>query len=320
MKDTEYAFAVAKIRANENNLIKASALDSAIVAETFKDAIKIFVDAGFSELDEYDVDTALSYRMRRAFNLIYDAAPDKKCLDFLIVKNDFHNLKALLKGLVANVDTGNFLLLPTVNDVDTLKKAVNEKKFDLLSPVFRIAVKEAYDVLTETLDGQSCEAILDRACLETSVLLAKDLGDEFAIKFCERLALLTNFKICLRAIKTGKDEKFYKSAVADVCDKQKLIDKALDGIESFKEYVSFCGYGDLAEAVDVSYAAFEKLIDDRMLECVNNAKFTSFGISPLVAYYFASDSETKNVRIVLSCKKNGISSEIIRERVRKLYV
>ncbi|MBQ1545725.1 MAG: V-type ATPase subunit [Clostridia bacterium] len=56
------------------------------------------------------------------------------------------------------------------------------------------------------------------------------------------------------------------------------------------------------------------------MECVNQARYTAFGIDPVVAYYIARDAEIKSARIILSAKKNGLSNDVIRERVRTLYV
>ena len=56
------------------------------------------------------------------------------------------------------------------------------------------------------------------------------------------------------------------------------------------------------------------------MECVNKAKYTAFGIDPIIAYYVARDAEIKTVRIVLSAKINNLPADVIRERVRTLYV
>ena len=72
----------------------------------------------------------------------------------------------------------------------------------------------------------------------------------------------------------------------------------------------------IAESSKKSFAAFEKCIDDELIGYVRDAKYHSLGVSPLVAFSLACDNEIKNVRIVLSCKKNGFGEENIRERVR----
>ena len=50
---------------------------------------------------------------------------------------------------------------------------------------------------------------------------------------------------------------------------------------------------------------------------MTEAKHTAFP-DPLVAYYNAVETETKN-RVILSAKLNGFSAETIRARVREVY-
>ena len=49
------------------------------------------------------------------------------------------------------------------------------------------------------------------------------------------------------------------------------------------------------------------------------AAMSAFGPDPLAAYYNAVETETKNVRVILSAKLNGFSAETIRARVREVY-
>ena len=57
-----------------------------------------------------------------------------------------------------------------------------------------------------------------------------------------------------------------------------------------------------------------------MIELCRSAKYEFFGFAPIAAYYFAKTTEIKTVRIVLSAKLAGVPNDIIRERVRDLYV
>ena len=323
MKDTEFAFAVAKIRSNENKLLSHAVMDSLVGADSYDDCIRILSEAGYGDFSSKDSDVILAEKQKEAFNLIYDSCPDKSCIDFLIVKNDFHNFKAILKCLVAHDDRMDELLLsPTVCDKELAKKAVMQKQFDLLPKLFSETCAKAYDVLTRTLDGQLCEIILDKACIESMITLAKDSGDEFSISLAEKMAAVSNIKIALRCIRTGKDAEFMKQAFANcsLIDADKLTEASLSGEQALMEYASFVGFAAVASKIPLGYAAFEKECDDILIDCVKDAKFKALGIAPVVAYYFASESEIKTVRIILSCKKNGFGADIIRERVRKLYV
>ena len=323
MKDTEFAFAVAKIRSNENKLLSSSVMDSLVGAESYDECLQILTESGYGNFSSEDSDKLLSQKQKDAFALIYESCPDKSCIDFLIVKNDFHNFKAILKCMVAKDDRMESLLLtPSVCDVSLAVRAITNRQFNLLPKMFSEGVAKAYDVLTRTLDGQLCEVILDKACIECMVLLAKESGDDFSISLAEKMAAVSNIKIALRCIRTGKDSEFMTNAFAkcSLIDTSKLVSVCLDGVDALCEYTSFVGFPSVAGKIPLGYAAFEKECDDILIDCVKDAKFKALGIAPVVAYYFASESEIKTVRIILSCKKNGFGADIIKERVRKLYV
>ncbi len=323
MKDTEFAFAVAKIRANESKLLSESTLEAAINATSYAETVKAFNDAGYADFSSYDEQQILSQKQREAFELILTSAPDKMCINFLIVKNDFHNFKAVLKCMLSSKEVSyDYLLSPSVVEKDTAVKALTERRYDLLPECFRESVMTAYDVGTRTLDGQLVEVILDRASVECTLYFAKESNDDFSIKLANNMAALSDIKIALRCIRTKKDVDFMKQAFArcDILDCDKLCEVCLDGEQALAEYVKYLGFAGVSEKIGEGYAAFEKACDDCLIDYVKDAKFHCLGIAPLVAYYFASESEIKSVRIILSCKKNGISGNIIRERVRKLYV
>ena len=322
MKDTEYAFAVARIRSNENKLLSSATVESAITASDYNEALRVFSDSGYADFSSGDEDKILSEKQREAFELIYSSAPDKKCIDFLIVKNDFHNFKAILKCMVQNKHCEDLLLTPSMVDTKLAVKAITEKQFDRLPAEFKDAVERAYDVLVTTLDGQLCDIILDKACLEMTVKLAKESGDEFSVLLANKMTALYDIKIALRCMRTGKDEQFVNSCLAkcDVLDTSRLAEAALGGEDALAEYVKFLSFPTLAACIGSSYAAFEREMDDILIESLKDAKYRCLGMAPLAAYYFAVENEIKTVRIILSCKKNGMSNETIRERVRKLYV
>lgn len=322
MKDTEFAFAVAKIRSNEFRLLTSASIDSLITAQSYNECLKILADAGYEGFDKYGEDVVLSKRQGEAFELVFSSAPDKHCLDFLIVKNDFHNFKAILKSKVSGSDYSKLIVSPSCVSPEVVSRAVDEKDFSIVGEDFAVILKDAYNILTETMDGQRLEIFLDRKCLEFSVMLAERSKDEFSLSLANLMCATADIKIALRCIKTCKDKAFVSDALADcnLLDKNRLIECCSLGETELTQYIINVGFKSVAECIAKGYAAFEKQCDDILVEKISIAKYQSLGIAPLVAYYFAMDAEIKTVRIILSCKKNGMDSEKIRERVRVLYV
>ena len=95
---------------------------------------------------------------------------------------------------------------------------------------------------------------------------------------------------------------------------------ALSGMDSIIEYLNGSGYAEGAQALKESPSAFERWCDNRIIQTIKPQKSNPFSVGPLVAYVIARENEIKTVRIILTCKQNGLSDDSIRERVREMYV
>jgi V/A-type H+-transporting ATPase subunit C len=322
MKETEFVNAVATVRAYETKLLNSADVENLISAQSFDDAVKMLNDRGFADFENRDENEVLSEKQIEAYNFLQNISPDKHILDFLIVKNDFHNIKAFLKALVSENDPKKYYIFPSVTDVDLIEEAISEKKFDILPLYMKEFVEEGYDLITRTLDGQLLDVYLDKASLEATLKFAEDTDCDFAKKLAETLVATANIKIATRCVKTGKDIDFLQRVIAEckTLNKKDLIKATLGGMKDLYEFVEKSEYSNLADKLEISLTAFEKAVDDTIIEYVKRAKYQSFGPNPLIAYYLAKEAEIKTVRIILSCKYNGLSDDKIRERMRNLYV
>lgn len=323
MKDTEYAFAVARVRAKEPFLLHEGELQQMISAPGVDGVLHLLEDKGWDTAGAGDDPNGmLREETEKMWRLLMEIAPKKEELFFLVARNDFHNAKAALKALISGQSPKGFYLSPYTVEPEELRLAVENRAFGRLPREMEDAVKAAYDVLVETTDAQLCDIILDRAALEATVSRARAAENKTAVRLAELLCVTSNLKIALRAAGTGKTEEFLLRALCDTgeLNRTALAAAAARGTEELLHYLAETPYREGAEKMEESPAAFEKWCDDLLLGVVEGARLKSFGPDPLIAYYIARDSELKTVRILLSCKKLGLSPDKIKERVRRLYV
>ena len=91
-------------------------------------------------------------------------------------------------------------------------------------------------------------------------------------------------------------------------------------MEAIYQYLSLTVYSDAVSALKESPSAFERWSDNLIIKHISPQKYNPFTISPLAAYILARENEIKTVRILLSGKRNDISDDSIRERLREMYV
>ena len=322
MKKNDYLFAVASVRAKENSLLKQGDLEQLINIEDYKKAVLFLNEKGYELPETSEYSKVLDDELEATWNYIYSAAPEAEALRALIVKNDFQNLKDILKAEIIRESADKHFVKPSVIEPEKLKEAVSKRDFSELPEFIFAPAQKALEIITTTGSGQLCDAVLDKGALEAIIYFASLDGDNVLKEFAEEYVSCADIKTAYRAVKTGKNSVFISSSVAKTSklDVDSLVSSASEGMEGFLEYLVSAGFSDYKDALDVGASAFEKYCDDKILSVIKKAKMTAFGASPLAAYFIAKETELKCIRIILSAKLSRVSGEIIRERMRELYV
>lgn len=323
MKDTEYTFAVARIRANETRLINRNELEQMIAAPDVHAVLQLLSDKGWDTAGApEDTDRMLRRQTQALWQLMEEAAPDIRALTFLLAKHDFHNLKAALKCTVSARAPEPYWLEPATVPPADIWAAVCARRFGSLPGEMQSAAQEAYDLLVRAGDSQRADSLLDRAALEAVRSRAAGSGSDFAGQIAERICAAANLKIALRAACTGRDERFLQAALCEceTLNKHALAAAAARGRQELAGFLSQSAYAGCVPAAAGGFAAFEKWCDDMVFSRLEGARLVSFGPAPLIAYYIAREREIQNIRILLSCKRLGLPAERIRERMREAYV
>lgn len=314
MKDTHYATAVARIRMNENYLMSADDVNRLIGAKSKADAVSIIADSGLCKRSGDDID--FKRELSDMWELILSVAPEKHEFDFLLLDNDFHNLKTALKAVIANEDADNLYLTPSVVPVADIENAVKTQKFGVLPDYMSKPLKKAYDLITENGDGQLCDAVLDSA-FATAILKLTKTSNTFVKGLADLMCDSIIMRTAVRCAKMKKDEEFMKIAIApsNTLNKNSLIQSAQKGVDAVKDYLLKTDYSKIAKALDVSLSEFERECENMLSDYCESAKLTAFGPAPICAYIIKKSAQIKTARIVLTCKSAQMSEEDIRRRI-----
>lgn len=314
MSGTNYANAVGAIRAMEGSLLTRNDIDQLIGARTGQDLKAMLASKKNSDTPQST--------MAEIWALIQNYASDSEELKILLYRNDFHNLKAVIKALIHNRDPKLYYIEPSNITLDTLKEAIGKKEYEILPGYMRETASEAYDMVTETFDGQLSDILIDRSCLETMNSRAAELGNDFMQEYAGLTTVCADIKTAYRSSVMKKTYPFIEKALCGCpkLEKDSLARAAAEGTESLFAYLENTSFSDGAALLKSSPAQFEKWCDDILIEHAEKARMTAFGIEPLAAYYIAKEAEIKNLRILTVCKECGTDNETITERMRKLYV
>ncbi len=320
MRETEYAYAVARIRSNEVSLLTSADMEQLMAASDYAAAVRILADKGWDIPEKGEKFDIAERELSKAWELIAESAPDASLLEALVIGNDFFNVKAAVKCVFSDREPSECYVYPCITDTELITKAVTENDFDILPEFLAKPALEAYEAVSKRESGQLAEIIIDKAALEARIEYAGKAASGLLLRIAELYAAAANIKTALRCRKTGKSRDFALEAMCGCkTDNGELYANA-GSTDSMAEYLLTTEYAFLSDSVKKGFTAFEKQCDNSVVSWLESAKYETFGPDPLVAYYYAKQAESKNVRIILSAKASGIPAQAITERVRDIYV
>lgn len=318
-----YEFSIGSVRAKENSMLTNADLAHMLSVTTSDELCRFLRDKGYG--DGNDVEEIIENHSQKMWDYLKSVAPDFDIFAPFLYQNDIHNLKAVLKGTMVSRDYNSLLIAPNTINTDTLKKAVENRKFSLLPDWLAKPADNAYEVIAHTSDARLCDAILDKAVMNEMLLASTKLGSKFVAEYFKTTVFYNNVKIAIRSAKTGADKEFLEQALCDVegFSKSAVINGAVKGNDALLDVLSKCSDYNCSSAIDEykkSPSAFEKFVDDKLItmakECCKRA---SEGAEPLMGYLIGSEAEKKVIHIIDCGIRTKSGEEIIRERLREIY-
>lgn len=327
-----YAYAAGRIRAREIKLLDKSRFDRMLEAQSAEEAYKVLAEAEYglgteSIKNVYAFEALLADEMKKTYALLSEIAPDSQVVEAFKRRYDYFNVKVLLKAELSNQDVPPILVETGVFSASEIVRIIRERDYEVLSPVMREAVLEVYDVFSRTRDPQAIDLILDRASYRQFYNDLKDIRNSFVNELADIIVDTTNIKMFVRARTLKKSLAFIQKILLNggKIDKNLYFSNSDKPVGDFINGLNKTEFGaellnGLKMKENASIQALEKAFDDYIMKYMHRAKLVTIGIEPVIAFLFAKEAEIKNVRIILTGKINGLSSQIIRERLRMIYV
>ena len=318
----DYIYAVARVRSHELTLLNRAFMEQLLQSVSEGEALRLLQERGWGAAGMDGAQT-LEAEREKTWALVSELCGEESgLLDLFLYENDYHNLKAAVKETcTAGEHPGIYAKRGTVSG-EALERALAARDFEAVPERLRETAREALDVLLQTRDGQRCDCIVDRAALTAIRQAGRDSGSALLARYGELTAAAGDIRIAARGARTGKQLAFLQAALApcDSFDVQALAQAAAEGEDALADFLRHTPYGEAAEALKASGAAFERYCDDVVIRMIRPQLFNSFGPDPLAAYLLARETEIKSVRMILTGLRVGLSPEQIRGRVRETYV
>ncbi|MEE8703586.1 MAG: V-type ATPase subunit [Olsenella sp.] len=322
MRDTEYIFAVARIRVLERNLLTDDDIRQLCGMPDVKSVVSYLADKGWGDGNgQVGPEELIGQEQDKTLHLMHELRVDPVVFEVLSCPKYYHNVKCAIKEICSSTEVRRaYYDLPGFGE-EELKKAFAENDLSKLPEDMRKAASRAFDVMSSTGDGQWCDVILDKACL---VQMRKDAyasKSKILVDYVEANVSSADIKIAFRAVRTGKDLHFLQEALAPCrdLDVKRIALSAVKGEGDLRAYLEGGRFKEAVEALEASNSEFERWCDNQLIDALRPQKTNSVSVGPIVAYDLAKENELRNVRIIVTAKANGFSEQETLERMREMY-
>ncbi|MQN00846.1 MAG: V-type ATP synthase subunit C [Lachnospiraceae bacterium] len=325
MSEKQYTYAVARIRAKELTLLNDAFLEQLISAKSVNEDMALLSEKGWKgreNSEKQDPLDVLSYEEEKTYRTVLEMVDDPHAFDVFLLKKDFHNLKAAVKETFAGKAFADIYVNGGTIEPEKIRDAVKEGDFTSLPESMSKAGKKALDTLLHYRDGQLCDIIIDRACLDEIKKASTKNKNALIRRYGELTVALADIKTAVRGAHAKKDLEFFTEALAecDTLDIKRLAEAASLTVDDIYDYLENTEYKDAVDSLKKSFFAFEKWCKDALMDSIRPEKAHPFTIGPLAAYILARESEIDSVRMILTGKENDLPDQMIRERISRTYV
>lgn len=314
-----YEYSVGSIKAKENSLLSKQDLEMLVVAESLDAFMNILRDKGY---DGDTVESMLENKTAELWQYIKSIAPEANSVNVFLYRNDLHNIKATIKGVLSGRPYEQLLLSNATIDVNVLRQAVEKRKFSILPEWLAEAAESAYEVIAHNSDSRLGDAILDKAAMSLMLKATEKLNENIKSYF-KMLVFYNDVKVALRAVRTTTTADYIRAAVCEVegVDLEKWVKSAVsdsDEMVDLLSKISLYGCETAIKAFKKSPSEFEKCVDNMLIAQMRKCRYSVDGIETIFGYIIASEAEIKLLHIIASGIRTGAGEQFIRERLRDI--
>ncbi|MDO5695903.1 MAG: V-type ATP synthase subunit C [Eubacteriales bacterium] len=328
MDRIDYAQSVILARVYEKRLLGKQKLERMIDAPDENEVYKILMDSEYSKsaagvFDVYGYVQLLNQEMSRIRDIADELLKDKRILEIMTLRYDYHNLKVILKSKFSGKDLSEKFIPSKNANPQTVQAQVEAEKFTTIKPEFATALKATIEEYERTKDPQVIDIIMDRYYFEHIRALAETLDIQFFRDYILGKIDFYNVISLVRMKRMNKTVHFAEKVFADGgrIQKSKLmsllqadVDKMITSLkgEAIGAYV-VKGLNEYRKTD--SLFTLEKQSKRYLKELTKDARFITFGPEPIIAYILAKEEELEAVRFIIVGKLNNIPADKIRERL-----
>ncbi len=322
MSNNSLVYSNARVKAIENSFLTNEKIVRMAYSDSLEEGFRVLLESSYGGglvVDAKDYDALLQTEDARVSEFVLEAMPSGQGMESFVVKNDYHNLKAIVKGKYMRLDDVDFMLMPKGSfDPKEVKDMVYADDYSVLTDLQKTALLEIDSARANgNTSPRFIDLTLDKACYKEIMSSLKKVKNKFMPKYWQTNIDMMNISCFVRACNAGDKTLFDESFI----DGGKLENRFFTGeLSGVLDKLAYTSYPQIAEALKTGdFVAFERIWDNTLLNIFKDERNDIFSVAPIAGFYVAKKIEIKIVRMICILLKNDVDKDVIRDRLRELY-
>ncbi len=322
MSNNSLVYSNARVKAMENSFLTNEKIVRMAYSDSLEEGFRVLLESSYGGglvVDAKDYDALLQTEDARVSEFVLEAMPSGQGMESFVVKNDYHNLKAIVKGKYMRLDDVDFMLMPKGSfDPKEVKDMVYADDYSVLTDLQKTALLEIDSARANgNTSPRFIDLTLDKACYKEIMSSLKKVKNKFMPKYWQTNIDMMNISCFVRACNAGDKTLFDESFIGGGKLEKRFFTGELSGVLDKLTYTS---YPQIAEALKTGdFVAFERIWDNTLLNIFKDERNDIFSVAPIAGFYVAKKIEIKIVRMICILLKNDVDKDVIRDRLRELY-
>ncbi|MDT2658817.1 V-type ATPase subunit [Enterococcus hulanensis] len=329
MKQSTYHELNPLVRLKELDLLAPELMARMIKAEDLTEVEVLFRGTIYGEFlsdDFYEsFEEALGTAQDNLLAELVKIIPDPNVIWIYTMRFTFHNLKALIKADLLDKNFDELYIYDGFYSLEQIKTAIRTGQASGLPDILLDSIREVREHFEESNSLQGIDIILDRKFLYCQRKIADTINEPELTQEVISFIDFTNILMTARGIKQKRSRNFMSTALSSQgsIPKEELLDCVEVGLEKLISYLRTTTYNEIIEPIiednTIDLSQLERLCDDYLTSFYETAQTQAFGPLPVLALLNAKAIETKNLRLIITGKRVGLTDDQIRERMRETY-
>ena len=306
MNRNDFILPVSMIKVQEKKLLNEDRLIKMLETNSFKEILRILNDTDYSysiatTMQDGEYEKIINGELERVFKFTREISKNnQEIVDLAALKYEYQNLKLLLK------DKGNVL------DVYNISTGIIDKE----------ELMNNFNEVKKYKDFKEACIKLDKMYFKHLLKLANSTNISLFIDYAKISIDRYNIVTFLRLKKQNRNVDYLDDILVDggSISKEELIKLYFNNtyLLLFKKKIATKTWDTFEKNGDI--LEIEKIFDNMIISLAKEYKYITIVPEPIFTYIIAKEYELKALRLILSAKLNDIDIELVKSRLRGVYV